>query len=161
VNPARLSAERALDVCSECHLKTTEFPLPHAIKRYERGDFSYRPGEPLSAFVLMFDEAPGPAKHERFETASAVTTNVFGRENTGVIYGRIGASHQLGASLAALAAGTVRTVYSDYRPSFRVDRRSLFHHGFRVSVFPKGPRAAAALRVDLPVGTEQTAQEFA
>lgn len=73
VNPARLNAARQLEVCAQCHLKTTEFRLPHAIKRYDRGDFSYRPGEPLAAFVLNFDEAPGPKKQTRFETASAVT----------------------------------------------------------------------------------------
>ena len=47
-----------------------------------------------------------------------LTANAFGRENTGVIYGWIGAAHQLGASLAALIAGMVRTVMGDYRPSF-------------------------------------------
>jgi predicted CXXCH cytochrome family protein len=73
VNPARLDSGRQLEVCAQCHLKTTEFRLPHAIKRYERPDFSYKPGEPLSAFVLAFDEAPGPDKSNRFETASAVT----------------------------------------------------------------------------------------
>jgi predicted CXXCH cytochrome family protein len=73
VNPARLSVDRQLEVCAQCHLKTTEFRLPHAIKRYERSDFSYRPGEPLASFVLTFDEAPGPNKNTRFETASAVS----------------------------------------------------------------------------------------
>ena len=37
-------------------------------------------------------------------------TSEFGRENTGVVYGWIGASHQLGASLAAFGAGAIRTV---------------------------------------------------
>ena len=73
VNPARLDNDRQLEVCAQCHLKTTEFRLPHAIKRYERPDFSYRPGEPLAAFVLAFEEAPGPHKDNRFETASAVS----------------------------------------------------------------------------------------
>ena len=73
VNPAGLDNDRQMEVCAQCHLKTTEFRLPHAIKRYERADFSYRPGQPLSAFVLNFDEAPGPNKSSRFETASAVT----------------------------------------------------------------------------------------
>jgi len=73
VNPARLDNDRQLDVCAQCHLKTTEFRLPHAIKRYDRPDFSYRPGEPLASFVLTFDEAPGPNKDTRFETASAVS----------------------------------------------------------------------------------------
>ncbi len=70
VNPARLDAGRQLDVCAQCHLKTTEFRLPHAIKRYQRGDFSYRAGEALGSFALAFDEAP---KNKRFETASAVS----------------------------------------------------------------------------------------
>jgi Flp pilus assembly protein TadD len=73
VNPARLDNGRQLEVCAQCHLKTTEFRLPHAIKRYERRDFSYQPGQPLASFVLAFDEAPGPNKDSRFETASAVS----------------------------------------------------------------------------------------
>lgn len=73
VNPARLNRDLQMDVCAQCHLKTTEFRLPHAIKRYDRSDFSYRPGEPLADFALAFDAAPGPVRIERFETASAVT----------------------------------------------------------------------------------------
>ena len=73
VNPARLDNDRQLEVCAQCHLKTTEFRLPHAIKLYQRPDFSYRPGEPLASFALAFDEAPGPNKDTRFETASAVS----------------------------------------------------------------------------------------
>jgi predicted CXXCH cytochrome family protein len=72
VNPARLDNDRQLEVCAQCHLKTTEFRLPHAIKRYQRPDFSYRPGEPLASFALSFDEA-APQKDTRFETASAVS----------------------------------------------------------------------------------------
>ena len=47
-----------------------------------------------------------------------LTSEAFGRENTGVIYGWIGASHQLGASMAALGAGTIRTMLGDYRMAF-------------------------------------------
>jgi sugar phosphate permease len=47
-----------------------------------------------------------------------LTSDTFGRENTGVIYGWIGASHQLGASLAAFGAGTIRTLFGDYRDAF-------------------------------------------
>jgi sugar phosphate permease len=47
-----------------------------------------------------------------------LTGEAFGRENTGVIYGWIGASHQLGASLAAFGAGAIRTVLGDYRFAF-------------------------------------------
>ena len=44
-----------------------------------------------------------------------LTTEAFGRENTGVVYGWIGASHQLGASMAAFGAGAIRTSLGDYR----------------------------------------------
>ena len=47
-----------------------------------------------------------------------LTGEAFGRENTGVIYGWIGASHQLGASLAAFGAGAIRTVLGDYQLAF-------------------------------------------
>ncbi len=42
----------------------------------------------------------------------------FGLENTGVVYGWIAASHQLGASLAAFGAGAIRTSLGDYRVAF-------------------------------------------
>src|SRR3954470_12942183 len=47
-----------------------------------------------------------------------LTGEAFGRENTGVVYGWIGASHQLGASLAAFGAGAIRTAVGDYRVAF-------------------------------------------
>jgi sugar phosphate permease len=47
-----------------------------------------------------------------------LTGEAFGRENTGVVYGWIGASHQLGASLAAFGAGAIRTTFGDYRSAF-------------------------------------------
>jgi len=47
-----------------------------------------------------------------------LTANTFGKENVGVVYGWIGASHQLGASLAALTAGSIRTYLGDYRDAF-------------------------------------------
>ena len=49
-----------------------------------------------------------------------LTTEAFGRENTGVIYGWIGASHQLGASMAAFGAGAIRTELGDYRVAFLI-----------------------------------------
>ena len=47
-----------------------------------------------------------------------LTSQVFGRENTGVVYGWIGASHQLGASMAAFGAGAIRTVAGGYELAF-------------------------------------------
>jgi len=68
VNPAKLSADREMEVCMQCHLETTSFRLPNAVVRYDRGPFSYRPGEPLANFEFQFDQAPG---NSRFEIASA------------------------------------------------------------------------------------------
>jgi sugar phosphate permease len=47
-----------------------------------------------------------------------LTSEAFGRENTGVIYGWIGASHQLGASMAAFGAGAIRTALGNYEVAF-------------------------------------------
>jgi sugar phosphate permease len=49
-----------------------------------------------------------------------LTTEAFGKENTGVIYGWIGASHQLGASMAAFGAGAIRTELGEYRLAFMI-----------------------------------------
>src|SRR5579871_2536088 len=70
-NPARLSPARESEVCMQCHLETTSFPLPHAMVRYDRGPFSYMPGEPLEEFILQFDHAPGKGYDDKFEIAGA------------------------------------------------------------------------------------------
>jgi Flp pilus assembly protein TadD len=72
VNPSRLGKERAMEVCMQCHLETESLPLPNAIRRYDRGPFSYRPGEPLSAFELSFDHAPGTGRDGKFEIVNSV-----------------------------------------------------------------------------------------
>lgn len=72
LNPARLSSERRMEVCAQCHLETTSSPLPGSIVRYERGPFSYQPGEPLDNFILHFDHAPGTGKDGKFEISGSV-----------------------------------------------------------------------------------------
>jgi len=47
-----------------------------------------------------------------------LATNTFGKENAGVVYGWIFTAHQVGASVAALGAGTIRTYLGDYRDAF-------------------------------------------
>ena len=71
VNPARLGKERAMEVCMQCHLETTSAPLPSVLRRFDRGPFSYRPGEPLSAFQLTFDHAPGSGRVGKFEIVNS------------------------------------------------------------------------------------------
>lgn len=71
INPAKLSRERQAEVCLQCHLETTSFPLPGSLLREGREPFSYRPGEPLAEFKLFFDHPPGKVREEKFEIASA------------------------------------------------------------------------------------------
>ena len=61
LNPARLSRERQLEVCMQCHMETTSRRLPYAVRRIGRGFFSYQPAEPLSNYILFFDYAAGRA----------------------------------------------------------------------------------------------------
>lgn len=67
VNPARLTADRQMDVCMQCHLETTSAQLPQMLRRFDREPFSYRPGEPLSDYMIHFDHAPGSPYDGKFE----------------------------------------------------------------------------------------------
>lgn len=71
VNPARLSPERQMEVCMQCHLETNSAPLPHSIVRFGRGPFSYRPGEPLGAFEIFFERADAASRNS-FEIVHSV-----------------------------------------------------------------------------------------
>jgi tetratricopeptide (TPR) repeat protein len=55
LNPARLSPERRMEVCLQCHLESASRTLPDAVRRFGRSTFSYRPSEPLAAWQLYFD----------------------------------------------------------------------------------------------------------
>ena len=57
VNPAKLTPERQLDVCMQCHLESASRSLPEAVRRFDRSTFSFRPGEPLEDYMLYFDFA--------------------------------------------------------------------------------------------------------
>jgi tetratricopeptide (TPR) repeat protein len=71
LHPAKLSVERQIELCMQCHLETTSRRLPYAVGRFERGAFSYRPDEPLSDYVLHFDRAAGRGPDDSFEIAHA------------------------------------------------------------------------------------------
>ena len=78
--------------------------------------FTLRTGEAIS--LGMFAVFYGLDWIATVPPTVKLTTQAFGRENTGVIYGWIGASHQLGASLAAFSAGAIRTVSGGYELAF-------------------------------------------
>jgi predicted CXXCH cytochrome family protein len=72
VNPAKLSFERRMEVCMQCHLETTSGRIPAVLQRFDRGTFSYVPGEPLVGFAISFDHAPGTGHEGKFEAVSSV-----------------------------------------------------------------------------------------
>ncbi len=47
-----------------------------------------------------------------------LTSEVFGREKASIVFGWIGASHQVGAAFAAYGAGALRTTQGSYTPAF-------------------------------------------
>jgi predicted CXXCH cytochrome family protein len=59
VNPGKLNSDRAMEVCLQCHLETSNQKLPHAIVRFNRIPFSYVPGQPLADYQVAFDRAQG------------------------------------------------------------------------------------------------------
>jgi predicted CXXCH cytochrome family protein len=70
VNPARLSRDRQLEVCMQCHLETSSSHMPNEIRRYDRALYSYRPGQPLGDYKIYFDPVANQ-KTDRFEIAHA------------------------------------------------------------------------------------------
>jgi hypothetical protein len=69
LNPASLTPARQLDVCLQCHLQTVSQGISDAVLRPGRGPFSFRPGQPLSAFKMFFDRTDAP--EPRFEVNHA------------------------------------------------------------------------------------------
>lgn len=66
VNPARLPAKERDSVCLQCHLLPTV--TLSGQRRFDRGDYSFRPGEVLSDYLLHVDvEDAEIPKSERFE----------------------------------------------------------------------------------------------
>ena len=71
VNPARLSRERQLEVCMECHLSTSGSQGANVSRRLERDVFSYIPGQPLSGYKLYFDQAGSEQNKGGFKIVDA------------------------------------------------------------------------------------------
>ena len=69
-NPARLSVDRQLDVCMQCHLETP-FRTPKSTRRFGRSFYSYRPGEPLGDYVVHYDYEQGSGHEDDFLIVSA------------------------------------------------------------------------------------------
>jgi predicted CXXCH cytochrome family protein len=70
VNPAKLSRDRQMEVCMECHMETSALHVPNAIRNYDRAPYSFHPGEKLGEFKTYF-ERPKDPKGDEFEVAHA------------------------------------------------------------------------------------------
>ncbi|MEM8930602.1 MAG: tetratricopeptide repeat protein [Acidobacteriota bacterium] len=66
VAPKRLAADRSRDICYTCHMQPAVAMMP--VRRFGRADYSQRPGDPLSDYLVQTDaEIEGVPKPERFE----------------------------------------------------------------------------------------------
>ncbi len=66
VNPGRLPPARRDDVCFGCHLQPSVALA--GLRRFERADYSFRPGEALSDYLVQVDvDEAGRPRSERFE----------------------------------------------------------------------------------------------
>ena len=72
LNPARLSPERQMDVCMQCHVQSSLGNLGDRVRRAGRSVYSFRPGESLDDYIVHFDlVGPDPGKPtDRFEIDS-------------------------------------------------------------------------------------------
>ncbi len=65
-NPGKLPPAQRDEVCMSCHLQPS-VALP-GLRRFGRSDFSFRPGEPLSDYLVQVDvEEEGRTAADRFE----------------------------------------------------------------------------------------------
>jgi tetratricopeptide (TPR) repeat protein len=71
LNPARLSNERKMEVCEQCHLETTSNPLPDRIRHYDQQPFGYMSGQPLTSFNSYFGRDPEHGRTDNFEIVNA------------------------------------------------------------------------------------------
>jgi predicted CXXCH cytochrome family protein len=66
VNPARLPPKLRDAVCFQCHLQPAVALI--GSRRFDRGDYSFRPGEALGDYLLHVDiDEPGRPRAQRFE----------------------------------------------------------------------------------------------
>ncbi len=71
LNPKKLSPTRQMEVCMQCHLESTSFPLPNSIVRFDQNVFGYTPSQPLENYILHFDHARSTPQQDKFEIASS------------------------------------------------------------------------------------------
>ena len=67
LNPAKLPAQRQLEICLQCHLETESQGMVDSLRKPQRDVFSFKPGEPLADYKTYFTRT----NSNRFEINSA------------------------------------------------------------------------------------------
>ncbi len=73
-----------------------------------------------------------------------LATQAFGAEEGPIVYGWIGAAHQLGAGAIAFGAGSIRTAFASYTPAFEISGLLCLAAAFAVFAFRATSRARVA-----------------
>ena len=71
LNPVRLSNDRQMEVCEQCHLETTSHLLPDRIRHYDQEPFGYQATQPLASFNAYFSRDPEKGRTDNFEIVNA------------------------------------------------------------------------------------------
>ena len=69
-----------------------------------------------------------------------LATQAFGAEEGPIVYGWIGAAHQLGAGAIAFGAGSIRTAFASYTPAFEISGLLCLGAAFAIFAFHVAPR---------------------
>lgn len=100
---------------------------------------AFQPGGGLSLFAVFY----GLDWIATVPPTVALTASIFGRQRVGVMFGWIVAAHQVGAALAAWAAGWVRTNEGAYDHAFLTSGGLCVLTAFAVLMIGRKNRAAA------------------
>jgi tetratricopeptide (TPR) repeat protein len=71
LNPVRLSKDRQMEVCEQCHLETTSRSLPDRIRHYDQQPFGYMATQPLASFNSYFTPDPEKGRTDNFEIVNS------------------------------------------------------------------------------------------
>jgi tetratricopeptide (TPR) repeat protein len=71
VNPIRLSNNRQMEICEQCHLETTSRSLPDRIRHYDQQPFGYTATERLATFNSYFTRDPAKGSTDNFEIVNS------------------------------------------------------------------------------------------
>jgi tetratricopeptide (TPR) repeat protein len=71
LNPIRLSNERQMQVCEQCHLETTSRSLPDRIRHYDQQPFGYRADQPLDRFNSYFTTDDEKGRTNNYEIVNS------------------------------------------------------------------------------------------